>query len=215
MATQNAADAPNANGDVVSDSTSDMSLSSINSTNDSGSYKVSPTYLSPEAVQLLGTRRDLFECVLWARRATRAWQRVGKYLSKPERRLTKSGEGTELTRLLRRLDDIVQEAPGLLGEPGQPGYRVLALANQDPVVERFKSLDPGQREALAQDFKAGALLLEEYREHLMEEIKGHRRLNSWQRGCRAADAVLTENLIWVFLLLALIVGLILAAVWFW
>jgi hypothetical protein len=100
----------------------------------------------------------------------------------------------------------------VLGQPGQPGYRVLALTRQGPPAERFRSLDPGQREALAKDYGAGCILLEEYRELLMEEVKTHRQLSSWQRGCRAADAVLTANTAWVLLGLGLLAILILVAV---
>jgi len=179
---------------------------------DSG--KIPPTYLSPAALQLLGTRRDLFERVLWTRRLIRVWDRAGKYLGKPQRRLAKPAEAAELTRLLLAIDNLLQELPGLLGQPGQPGYRVLALARQEPVAERFQSLDDSQREALSMDYNVGRRLLEEYREHLMEEVKDHRRLTRWQRGCRAADAALTAHLIWVLLGLGLIAVLILAAVWF-
>jgi hypothetical protein len=63
--------------------------------------------------------------------------------------LTKAAEAAELTRLLETIDDIVQESPELLGQPGQPGYRVLSLARQEPAAERFKALDPDQRETLA------------------------------------------------------------------
>jgi hypothetical protein len=178
---------------------------------DSG--KLPPTYLTPAAVQLLGTRRDLFESVLWTRRLMRAWNRAGKYLGKPQRRLAKPAEAAELTRLLVAIDELVQESPKLLGQPGQPGYRVLALARAEPVAEHFKSLDEAQREALATDYAAGRKLLDEFREMLMDQIKGHRRLTSWQRGCRVCDAVLTAHVVWVLLGLGLVAALILVGVW--
>jgi hypothetical protein len=166
-------------------------------------------------VQLLGTRRDLFERVLWTRRLCRAWDRAAKYLAKPQRRLAKPAEAAELTRLLNTIDEILQESPELLGQPGQPGYRVLALARQEPAAEQFKTLDDGQREALTADHAAARRLLDEYRELLMDEIKDHRRLTHWQRSCRAVDAALTANRVWIFLSLGLIATLILAAAWYW
>ena len=185
----------------------------IKSAMDSG--KIAPTYFSAAALQYLGTRRDLFERLLLTRRLLRAWQRAGKYLNKPERRLTKPVEGAELTRLLLAIDDLLEEAPELLGQPGQPGYHVLALASQEPVAERFKSLDKSQRQALARDYGAGRGLLEEYRELLMEEVKCHRRLTCWQRYRRACDAALTANVAWVILGLGLVAVAALAVVWFW
>jgi hypothetical protein len=181
----------------------------------SDSGKLPPTYLTPAALQLLGTRRDLFERVLWTRRVCRAWDRAARYLAKPQRRLTKPTDAAELTRLLNAIDETLQESPELLGQPGQPGYRVLALSRQEPVAELFKSLDMDQREALAADHAAGRRLLDEYRELLMDEIKGHRRLNQWQRSCRVVDAALTAHRVWILLSLGLIAALILVAAWYW
>jgi hypothetical protein len=116
---------------------------------------------------------------------------------------------------LNAIDETLQESPELLGQPGQPGYRVLALSRQEPVAELFKSLDMDQREALAADHAAGRRLLDEYRELLMDEIKGHRRLNQWQRSCRVVDAALTAHRVWILLSLGLIAALILVAAWYW
>jgi hypothetical protein len=185
----------------------------IKSALDSG--KIAPTYFSAAALQYLGTRRDLFERLLLTRRLLRAWQRAGKYLNKPERRLTKPVEEAELTRLLLAIDDLLEEAPELLGQPGQPGYHVLALVSQEPVAEHFKSLEKSQREALARDYCAGRVLLEEYRELLMEEVKCHRKLTCWQRYRRACDAALTAHLAWVVVGLGLIAAAALAGAWFW
>jgi hypothetical protein len=200
-------------GFPVPPSTSSNPPSSVILPGDSG--KLPPTYFSAAALQLLGTRRDLFERVLWTRRLCRAWDRAARYLAKPQRRLAKPAEAAELTRLLHAIDDILQESPELLGQPGQPGYRVLALARQDDLAEHYKSLDEGQREALAADHAAGRRLLDEYRELLMDEIKGHRRMSHWQRSCRAVDAALTAHRVWIFLSLGLIAALILVAAWYW
>jgi hypothetical protein len=188
--------------------------SSVHLVNDS--VKLPPTYLTPAALQLLGTRRDLFERVLWTRRLCRTWNRAAKYLANPKRRLVKSAEAAELTRLLRAIDEILQESPGLLGRPGQPGYRVRALAKQEPVAEHFKTLEDDQREALAADHAAGSRLLDEYREHLMDQVKGQRRLSSWQRGCREGYCLLGAYFLWIlFGSLGLVAALVLLAAWLW
>jgi hypothetical protein len=182
----------------------------------SDSGKLPPTYLSPAALQFLGTRRDLFERVLWTRRLCRAWDRAARYLAKPQRRLAKPAEAAELTRLLNAIDEILQESPGLLGRPGQPGYRVRALAKQEPMAEHFRTLDADQREALAADHAAGSRLLDEYREHLMDQIKCQRRLSNWQRGCRAGYCVLSAYFVWILLGgLGFLASLILLVAWFW
>ena len=54
----------------------------------------------------------------------------------------------------------------LLGQAGQPGYLVLALARQELMVPMLQSLLPSQREALARDWQAGHDLLVNHRAFL-------------------------------------------------
>jgi hypothetical protein len=176
----------------------------------SESQKTRRLYLTSIALHDLGTRRDLYERLLWFRRTLRAWDRAGKYLNKPKRRLTRSAEDAELARLLEALDEVVQEGPLPLGQPGQPGYWILTLAGEDPVVDRFKALDEGQRDVVANDWSAGRTLLREYRELLKRHVKDHRRLSRWQRLRRNLDALVHAH--WVGLLLAIGLLGVLAAV---
>jgi hypothetical protein len=161
---------------------------------------------------VLGTRRRVYERVLWTRQALRAWERAGKYLGKPKRRLTKFAEEAELARVLAALDELLQEVPDLLGQPGQAAYRVLALARQEPVADSFKALDDGQRDALARDWIAGRLFLLAHRRFLKQRIRALRHLTRGQRLRRAVDAALTDHLKWVLLALGLLGVVILVAV---
>src|SRR5205085_4988180 len=97
----------------------------------------------------LETGQGLYDRVVWLRQLQRAWARAGKYMSKPSPKLVKPPEEAELARALVAIEDRLQEAPAPLGQPGHPGYRVAALAGQEPVIERFRAMDDQQREALA------------------------------------------------------------------
>ncbi|HYV35694.1 MAG TPA: hypothetical protein VE988_08315 [Gemmataceae bacterium] len=166
-------------------------------------------YLSASDLHLAGTRRELYERILWTRRLARAWSRAGKYLHRPRRRLTKSAEDAELTRLLHAIDDLIIEMPDLFGQPGQVGYRIVARNSQEPVADHFKSLDDDHRIALALDWTAGRKLLEEYRGLLMDEAKTQRLLAPWQRWYRAVNAALSANWIYILLVLGMIGVLVL------
>jgi hypothetical protein len=174
-----------------------------------------PATFATVGLERLATRRDYFECLCWTRRLVRAWNRAGKYLNKPGRKLVKAAEGNELTRLLFAIDNVLHEAPGLLGQPGQPGYRILALCSQEPVADHFKTLDERQRAALAQDWTAGSAHLAEFRKQLMEQVKSQRRLTRWQRGRRAVDGLLALYGGYVILVFILLAALVLLAASLW
>jgi hypothetical protein len=157
----------------------------------------------------------MLDRVLWIRSLLRSWDRAGKYLNKPERRICKAAEETEFRRVLTVIDNLVDEVHGIIGQPGQPGYRVLALTRLGQPVERFKALDESQRELLANDHDAGRQLLKEYRLLLLQQVRSHRRMPAWRRGCRAVDSVLTAQRVWVILGLVAAAVLILVAAWFW
>ena len=116
----------------------------------------------------------------------RAWERAGKYLGNPKRKLSKPAEATELINRLKALREALDDFPRLLGEAGQPGYSVVILARQPAPVPVFQTLLPGQRETLAQHWKGGRQLLQAHREYLRLEIQASRRRGRLGRALRAS-----------------------------
>ncbi len=157
------------------------------------------TARSPEARRGLRTRRHLYERVLLTRRLLRTWERLGRYANKPKRKISRAVEENDLTRLLERADELLERFPPLLGEPGQPGYRVLILAHEDAPVAMFKQLDTEQREALARDWLAGRALLQAHREFLRQEVKRLRRRGLVERLLYPVHAVVNDHPGWVAL----------------
>src|SRR5262249_1772626 len=139
------------------------------------------TARSPVARRGLRSRRALLERVITTRGLQRAWDRAGKYLGKPRRKLARPGEENELTRVLERVDELLQSFPALLGQPGQPGYGVLARAHDDRPAAMFKNLDAGERDALARDWVAGQAFLQAHRQFLRQELKRLRRRGPLER----------------------------------
>src|SRR5205085_2212475 len=124
--------------------------------------------LSTTARRGLGTKRALYYRIARTRQLLRAWDQAGVFLSKPKRRLTKQAEAADLVRQLTTIRHLLRRFPPLLGEAGQPGYLVVALARQEMIVQTFRTLLPSQRERLAQDWQSGRELLVSHRQFLRQ-----------------------------------------------
>jgi hypothetical protein len=169
---------------------------------------------SPVLRQGLATRHGLYERAVWLRQLLTAWERAGKHLSKPKKRLTRNADEADLARQLEIIEELLQEQPSLLGQPGQPGYRVLALAHHEPIADGFKALDEQQRDLLARDWIAGRMMLRAHRKFICQQVKRLRLCTTWQRLRRATDATLTDHRGWVLLLLVVVALLVLVGVYF-
>jgi hypothetical protein len=170
---------------------------------------------SPGLREKLGTRRGVYQRLVWLRQVLAAWENVGKHVGRLKKRLTRTGEEAELARQLEAIEELLQEQASLLGQPGQPGYRVLALAQLESLATGFPSLDEQQRDLLARDWSAGRTLLRAHGRFLREQAKRLRYLTLCQRMRRTIDAALTEYRGTVLLVLALLGLLVLVAAWFW
>jgi hypothetical protein len=141
----------------------------------------------------LGTKRALYYRIGRTRQLLWAWKQAGKYLSDPARFITRPTEATELIHELTAVRTLLRAFPPLLGQAGQPGYLVLALARQQMIVPTFQTLLPSQREALARDWQAGFALLTAHRQFLREELRVHRLKGRGRRAVRAVrDSILNH-----------------------
>jgi hypothetical protein len=141
----------------------------------------------------LGTKRALYYRVARTRSLLTAWSRAGKYFNDPKRKLSRPAEARELLDLLAAIRRLLENFPPLLGQAGQPGYLVVALARQQVIVPTFQTLLPSQREALARDWAAGQKLLLAHKDFLRQELRGLRRKTSLGRALRATRAFLNEH----------------------
>jgi hypothetical protein len=152
----------------------------------------------------LGTRRALYRRLAQTRQLAHAWEAAGKYLAWPKRRLSKPGEATEFITLLTAVRNLLPGFPAILGEAGQPGYLVVALARQQGVVPTFQTLLATQREALARDWWACRSLLSNHREFLRKELRTLRKKSPVARLARAVGRFVTDQPGYVLLFLGLL-----------
>jgi hypothetical protein len=146
-----------------------------------------------QAGKRLGTRRALYKEIVQTRALLQLWARAGKYIGQTKRRLTRPSEARDLIEVLTAIRRHIDESPRILGEAGQPGYLVVALARQPAIVPTFQTLLPSQREALARDCSAGQKVLAEHRDFLREEARSLRRRTIFQRSMRIARYYLNEH----------------------
>jgi hypothetical protein len=158
---------------------------------------------SGPALRGISTKRGIYQRIARTRRLLRLWNDLGKYISQPKRRLSRSADGAELIRLLNEITDLLKSFPPLLGEAGQPGYLVLALAQVD-TVKVFQSFSPHQREALSRDWGAGVKLLTAHRDFLRQELRAMRKRPWRQRLLRTSWSLIVDQPGTVLLLLALL-----------
>ncbi|HTU92531.1 MAG TPA: hypothetical protein VMF69_20790 [Gemmataceae bacterium] len=151
----------------------------------------------------IGTKQGIYQRIARTRRLMRLWNGLGKYLSAPKRRLSRSWDGPQLVRLLDEIAQLLRNFPPLLGEAGQPGYLVLALTQVD-TVKVFQSFSPLQREALSRDWSAGITLLTAHRDFLRHELRVLRKRPWRQRLLRAGWSLIVDQPGTVLLFLALL-----------
>lgn len=155
---------------------------------------------SPAARRGLGTKRALYYRISRTRQLLRSWIAVGRYVGDASFALQKRSDAVALRRQLDLIRDLLHGFPPLLGQAGQPGYLVIALARQPMIVQTFLALLPSQREALVRDWQAGLTLLAAHRLVLREEIWTLRRRGWIGRLRRTLGAVVTEHLgLWLLL----------------
>lgn len=152
----------------------------------------------------LGTKRGLYTRVVATRKLLRVWEQLGTYLEPAKRRLSRSADGPELSRLFQEMTVLLRRFPRLLGAAGQPGYLVVMLCQQEDMARSFQALDPSQREALSRDWAAGQKLLTAHKDFLRQEIRTRRKRTLKERITRATWAAVADQPAMIFVLLLLL-----------
>lgn len=168
---------------------------------------------SPEARRGLGNLRALVDRIYLTRHLLLVWDQAGKYLSNPKKKLSRQAEETDLTRRLNNIFELMAEYPKIVGHPGQPGYRVVAMARLEMTAQMFKMLDARQREDLARDWEAGHKVLLSHRQFLRGHFKALRRRRWPSLVFQAVRGTLNDHPMWVLFGVALLVAVCAFCYW--
>ncbi len=159
----------------------------------------------------LGTKRALYQRVVATRRFLDVWNKLGKYVESPARRISRSADGPELNRLFKQMVRLRRRFPRLIGTAGQPGYLVVVFSEQEDAAKSIRALDSAQREAVSRDWSAGRKLLTAHRDFLRREILAMRKRTFNERMLRAAYTVLADQPATTFVVL-LALGFLIALI---
>ena len=154
-----------------------------------------PEPIAPAPLELsaIHTRRDLYFRIARTRQIQQLWASVGKHLHNPRHRLARPAEAADLIHHMQLLTRLIQTYPSQLGQAGQPGYLVLALARQQLIVPTLQTLQLSQRTALARDWKAGQEFLIEQNSKLRARSRTLRRRSPWSHLVRLSRSVLNNH----------------------
>jgi hypothetical protein len=141
----------------------------------------------------LRSKGALYYQIARTRQLLWAWEQVGKYLNRPTRLVGRPAEATDLIHHMGVIRELLPSSTPVLGQAGQPGYLVLALARQQMIVPTLQTLLPSQREALARDWQAGYAALRSVRQFLRDEIHVARRRHGWRHAVRLVSAGLRDH----------------------
>jgi hypothetical protein len=108
-------------------------------------------------------RRWIYARLALLRKATRAWDRLGPVLGDPQDRVDRPGRVLILLDAVRAVRPLLPDLRGVVGGVGEPGGVVAAVVRQPLLLDTFRRLLPGQRQAVAIDWRRGqAELQREY-----------------------------------------------------
>jgi hypothetical protein len=147
---------------------------------------------SPEARVGLRTLPAVVERVERTRRLLHAWDRIGVFLRDPRRRLKKS-DATEFVAGFAAIGQHIDRYPAIVGQPGKPGYRVVAMGRLQMSPEMFRAVDVVQRELLAIDWIHGRKVLLAHRKYLHVLFKRLRNRGWMLRSLHAARSFLHDH----------------------
>ena len=147
----------------------------------------------PLEIDTVHTRRDLYFRIARTRQIQQLWASVGKHLNDPRHRLNRPTEAADLIHQMKTLSHLIKSHPSRLGQAGQPGYLVLALARQQLIVPTLQTLQLSQRTALARDWKAGEEFLIEQNTMLRGRSRALRRRTPWNHLVRLSYSLLINH----------------------
>jgi hypothetical protein len=159
---------------------------------------------------LPANRRAIYHRLARVRRLLRAWRGFEQHLSDPAWRVARPGDAVSLTTCCAELATLARSLPEGVGNAGEPGYLVMALARQQVVVPTFQALLPSQREALARDWSAGLDQLHRQLAALRRATRTLRKKSPFRRTATHILTFLSHHPSFILLLLGVLALLIAA-----
>ncbi len=149
---------------------------------------------SLDATSGLGTLAAVAERIDATRQLLVAWQALGAVLSRSARKkpAAPADEKADFARSLARIDEQMQRFPAILGQPGKPGYHVVALARLAMTFDMLQNMDGAQQADLLRDWRSGETILLAHRSFLRQQFKSLRHAGVLGATMRAVRGFLND-----------------------
>lgn len=154
---------------------------------------------SSHATRGIGTLPLLIERIEQTRGLLVAWERLGKYVKLPSRKLANVSEEKDLRLKWNALVQHLEGYPRFVAQPGRPGYRVAAFARLEMTALMFKSMKPDQRADLARDWETGRKALLLHRSFLRQQFKALRHTTYLNRFLSGVRGLVNDHPVWMSL----------------
>jgi hypothetical protein len=157
------------------------------------------------------SRRWIYARLALVRKALRAWDKLRPVLGDPKDPLDRPGRVLALLNAAVEVRPFFGKLKGIVGGVGEPGGVVAAVISQRLILDTVRSLLPGQRQAVAIDWRRGQTELQNEYSRLRGMARAGRET---PRGRPAGAAVwrwladTPELVLVVFALLALFVAMV-------
>lgn len=162
---------------------------------------------SPEARAGLGTLDAVIRRAEETRLALVAWNNAGRWLRDPKRAVVSVADDQDLTRCLNALNRSLKTYPGIIGQPGKPGYRVAATARMKLNSLLVRGMDLTHRELLALDWFHGRKVLLAHRRFLLRHFRSLRKRGPYALAMHAVRAFVNDHSLACALSVVAIIGL--------
>ncbi len=164
----------------------------------------------------LCTRGGLLRRIQLLRQLLRAWNNIGRLLptSTSTQKLNPRARGKALLRNLTRMQELLEDFPPIFGIPGQPGFLVLGLLEQEQTALALNTLDEGQQAKLAEDWQAGYDLLRAHGRLLCEKTARFRGRGLFGRAILALRMAMVHQPLFAAFLIVLVTGNLLLWSWY-
>ncbi|MBI2807150.1 MAG: hypothetical protein HYX68_19385 [Planctomycetes bacterium] len=146
---------------------------------------------SEEATSHVGTIDAVIERIEMTRRLLHSWDRLGKVLKFTSTKVA-AKEADFFTRRMAEITTHMMTYPAFVGQPGKPGYRVVALARMRIPLLIVRAMSPERRDELLFDWKAGRLVLLEHRKYLRRLFHSMRKRTKVGLFLHAARAFIND-----------------------
>ena len=125
-------------------------------------------------------KRERYANAVRVRRVLRVFDEAHRYFTNHEQGFSRHQDTVGLIACLADMRPLLPTVADLIGGVGEPGNLLATMTRQRLMIDTFANLLPGQKERLANDFRAAHYRLENEYRGLRQEIDRRKEKTPWR-----------------------------------